>query len=148
MVPAMPEDVTANDLSAVKPDNAIANGGPSTEVGVNESRPFASFQESWDDVRDAITETEVFILLSEQYKDVSRIASSAWDFTKKAAWIIGTSSLVLVVPLLYEIDKELGPGFDPAAPPSGVTSGSDSAASGTGSGTTAVDTGSGANKSS
>lgn len=51
----------------------------------------------------------------------SQTTSKVWGLSKKVAWLIGTSALVLVLPLLYEIDKELGPGVEPSPPGAGAT---------------------------
>lgn len=120
----MPADETPTDAQFPKP---VSTESPSPLALMPDARPAAtmsSFQETWEDIRDAVTETDVYIATSEKVTAVSRVASSAWSLSKKLAWVLGTSALVLVVPLLYEIDKELGPGFDPAqpAPPAATAS--------------------------
>ncbi|CAN8075881.1 unnamed protein product [Agarophyton chilense] len=74
-----------------------------------------SFQETWEDIKDAVTETPAYISLSSKLNAVSVVAHSAWTLSKKLAWVLGTTSLVLAVPLLYEIDKEMGPDVSLAA---------------------------------
>jgi len=60
-----------------------------------------------EDWKDSVTETK-------WYQRVERVASSGYTFVRRAfglggrvAWISATSALVLVVPLVYEIDREL-----------------------------------------
>lgn len=72
-------------------------------------------------MRDAVVETDTYLALSKHSTTARRAASYAWRFSKKVAWIVGTSALVLVVPLLYEVDKELGPSFDNNAPSTSST---------------------------
>lgn len=57
-------------------------------------------------------ETEIVTKLSEKGTRVNKMVNKLWNLSKSVAWIAGTSALVLVIPLLYEIDKELGPAAD------------------------------------
>lgn len=54
-------------------------------------------------------ETELVTTLSEKATRVSKVMNKVWNLSKGVAWVVGTSALVLAIPLLYEIDKELGP---------------------------------------
>lgn len=80
-------------------------------------------------MRDAVAETDTAIALSKHLSRAAKVAAKAWYFSKGAAWVLGTSALVLVVPLLYEIDKEIGPG--PDLPPAAQTDGGPAAADAT-----------------
>lgn len=77
----------------------------------------SSLTETWEEVRDAVVETEAAVALSKHLSRAGKVAANVWHFSKGAAWVLGTSALVLIVPLLYEIDKEIGPGPDPALAP-------------------------------
>lgn len=91
-------------------DNTIPGADSSPSLAI-------TLQDKWEDIRDAITDTEAYSVLSKRAASVNHAVSVAWSATKRLSWVLGTSALVLVVPLLYEIDKELGPGpgFDPAS---------------------------------
>lgn len=54
-------------------------------------------------------ETEFVTALSEKATRVTKVVNKVWNLSRAVAWVVGTSALVLVIPLLYEIDKELGP---------------------------------------
>lgn len=64
-------------------------------------------QERYEDTRDALMESEPFAQVFESTSKLVKAGTAVWTFSKKAAWIVGTSGLILVVPLLYEMDKEM-----------------------------------------
>lgn len=64
-------------------------------------------QDRLEDARDALMENEYFSKFHAAGNKVFDASSTLWAFSKRAAWIFGTSALVLVVPLLYEMDKEM-----------------------------------------
>lgn len=68
------------------------------------------FQERYEDTRDALMESEPFAKVFDTTSKLVNSGTLMWAFSKKAAWVIGTSALVLVVPLLYEMDKEMNAG--------------------------------------
>lgn len=111
MAPGVPNDdeITANsnksNSRSVSNDNGPYNSG---------SGAFSGLQDKWDDIREAVTETEAYAVISERAEGIKNVTMSVWAAAKWCAWVFGTSGLVLVVPLLYEIDKELGPGSDPS----------------------------------
>jgi hypothetical protein len=78
---------------------------------------FSRLQDRFEDARDAVMESEPFAQVFESTAKALRAGRSVWAFSKQAAWILGTSALVLVVPLLYEMDKEMNVGAagDPSA---------------------------------
>jgi hypothetical protein len=82
-------------------------------------------KERFDDARDALVESDAGARVTDISEKVGNVTSTVWALTKKAAWIVGTSALVLIVPLLYEMDKELNAGASPDGTPakSGVEAG-------------------------
>lgn len=90
-----------------------ADGTTGGSSGADGTDALIRIQERLEDMRDAIVETETYDAISKRAAAVRRTGVSVWRASKKFAWVIGTSVLILVVPLLYEVDKELGPGFDP-----------------------------------
>lgn len=78
------------------------------EIGV-----LTKLQERYEDTRDALMESEPFAKIFDTTSKLVNTSSLIWAFSKKAAWVVGTSALVLVVPLLYEIDKEMNAGAAP-----------------------------------
>lgn len=81
-------------------------------VGGTETDVITKIQDRLEDIRDAIVETDAYDIVSKQATMVRNATTSVWNVSKRVAWIVGTSVLVLVVPLLYEVDKELGSSFD------------------------------------
>jgi hypothetical protein len=67
-------------------------------------------KERFDDARDALLESDAGARVADISGKVGNFTIAAWALSKKAAWIVGTSALVLIVPLLYEMDKELNSG--------------------------------------
>lgn len=135
MVPGVPNDdeITAN---ANKPSSSRSLGN--THVPYNSgSGPLTSLQDKWDDIREAVMETDTYAFVMERAESVKNVTMSIWGTAKRCAWVLGTSGLVLVVPLLYEIDKELGPGADPSSINSQTSSSSSSSAPSDGSSSTA-----------
>ncbi|KAK4537604.1 hypothetical protein CDCA_CDCA13G3629 [Cyanidium caldarium] len=72
--------------------------------------PLARARERFEDWKESVTETPL-------YQRVSGAAQRGYGWARKAfglgswvAWVGATSALVLVVPLVYEIDKELDAG--------------------------------------
>ncbi len=61
--------------------------------------------------RDMLAESRLYAALSEAG---SRLRT-AWHYSKQAGWVVGTSALVLVLPVLWEIDREHATNM--AAPP-------------------------------
>lgn len=66
-----------------------------------------SLRDKWEDIRDAVIDTKAFKIMSKHAVGVNKITSALWTHVQRFAWIFGTSALVLVVPLLYEVDREL-----------------------------------------
>ncbi|PXF40237.1 hypothetical protein BWQ96_10041 [Gracilariopsis chorda] len=110
-------------------DAAVPNG---SIVDASAAAPLAALQEAWLDVKDAVQDTAAYHSISAKAHSIYSALSAVVHVTKRVAWVLGTSSLVLVVPLLYEIDKEMDPVADT---PSSAT---DSSPSTTSAGTTAV----------
>jgi hypothetical protein len=77
------------------------------DVDVDDSNVLTRLKDRVDDARDALLESETGSFILDASQKVGNVASAFWALSRKAAWIIGTSALVLVVPLLYEMDKEL-----------------------------------------
>lgn len=89
----------------------------------------ATITETWEEARDAVMETDIAISLIDKSEKLSKAAGKMWKVSKKVAWIVGTTAVVLILPLIYEIDKELAP-IDGQIPPVGQpTQTSDSSAS-------------------
>lgn len=106
MVPGVPTD-----------DEITAETKPTTRstrmtVSAPRSASAMSMQDKWEDIREAVVETETFATFHKGTSAVTSAVSYTWQVSKRIAWIAGTSAVILVIPLLYEIDKELG--FDPA----------------------------------
>jgi hypothetical protein len=80
------------------------------DVDDDDSNVLTRLKDRVDDARDALMESETGSFIVDASQKVGNVASAFWALSKKAAWIIGTSALVLVVPLLYEMDKELNLG--------------------------------------
>lgn len=101
-------------------------------IGERESL-LGTIQDRLEDARDALLDNETGARVVEMAGRVVGAGTAAWSFSKKAAWVIGTSALVLVVPLLYEMDKEMSAATsaegitasaqEPAAGPSQVETG-------------------------
>lgn len=66
-----------------------------------------TLRDKWEDIRDAVTDTKAFKIVSKHAAGVNKITSTLWTQLQRFAWVFGTSALVLVVPLLYEVDREL-----------------------------------------
>lgn len=79
----------------------------------DDSSVLAKLQERYEDTRDALMESEPFAKIFDTTSKVANTGSLVWAFSKRAAWVVGTSALVLVVPLLYEMDKEMNTGTAP-----------------------------------
>lgn len=98
----------------VSPRENGGNFSGGKDVGNNDL--FPSFQDRLEDIRDAIVETETYAVVSKQVAAVRRVSVTAWNVSRRVVWIVATSMLVLVLPVLYEVDKELGTTFDPNSP--------------------------------
>lgn len=106
-------------------DAAVPNG---SIVDASTAAPLAALQDAWLDVKDAVQDTAAYHSISAKAHSIYSALSTVVQVTKRVAWVLGTSSLVLVVPLLYEIDKEMGPPTDnPASPTESSTPSSSSA---------------------
>lgn len=79
----------------------------------DESSVLTKLQERYEDTREALMESEPFAKIFDTTSKMVNTGSLIWAFSKKAAWVVGTSALVLVVPLLYEMDKEMNAGAAP-----------------------------------
>lgn len=79
----------------------------SSDVSQDGESLLIQLQDRFEDARDALLENETGAYVLQMSEKVMNAGTMVWSFSKKAAWIIGTSSLVLVVPLLYEMDKEI-----------------------------------------
>lgn len=66
------------------------------------------FQARFEEFKEVITESDTYQRTSEIVESVAHYSKRFLRFTGNLAWIGATSALVLVVPLVYEIDKELG----------------------------------------
>lgn len=117
------------------PNGELASAEPGAGFAPRGDSAFDALLESYEDIKDAVLDNETFIAARKVAVNVSGVASSAWAFSKRAAWIMGTTALVLVIPLLYEIDKELGQGDTPTVDTTTAASGSADAAGATASGT-------------
>lgn len=91
------------------------DGTTAGSSGADGTDALTKLQERLEDMRDAIVETETYDALSKRAAAVRRTGANVWRVSKRFAWVLGTSVLILIVPLLYEVDKELGPGFEPNA---------------------------------
>lgn len=110
-MPAKPgeDEITPQGANGTR----VADGAMGASPNADGTDVLTNLQERLEDIREAIVETETYEVLSKRAAAIRRTGASVWSASKRYAWIIGTSVLVLVVPLLYEVDKELGPGFDP-----------------------------------
>lgn len=88
----------------------------------------ARLAERVERARDAIVDTEIYSTLAEVSSAVGERTGKAWEFSKQASWIVGTSALVLIVPLLYEMDKEISANDAAAAADAATPAVGDSAA--------------------
>eukprot|EP00871_Galdieria_phlegrea_P003811 jgi/Galph1/4430/GphlegSOOS_G3118.1 len=61
-----------------------------------------------EEFREVITESDAYQRTAEVVESVVHYSKKILRFTGNVAWIGATTALVLVVPLVYEIDKELG----------------------------------------
>lgn len=124
-----PQDIDiTNDLKT----SLVLNGddddsGMATANGMEDQSTLSRLSERLEDIRDTITETESYMRISKASKDVSAVLQSVWSFSKSATWIIGTTALVLLVPLLYEMDKELAQGPETNSTPQGTPNDASSA---------------------
>lgn len=75
----------------------------------------AHFGDRLEDTRDALMESPAFARAAGATSAAGNAAAAVFAFSKKAAWVLGTSALLLVVPLLYEMDKEMNGGEIEAA---------------------------------
>ncbi|GJD08831.1 hypothetical protein Gasu2_31150 [Galdieria sulphuraria] len=66
------------------------------------------FQARFEEFKEVITESDTYQRTAEIVESVTHYSKRLLRFTGNLAWIGATSALVLVVPLVYEIDKELG----------------------------------------
>lgn len=66
------------------------------------------FQARFEEFKEVITESDTYQRTAEIVESVAHYSKRVLRFTGNLAWIGATSALVLVVPLVYEIDKELG----------------------------------------
>lgn len=109
---------------ATSPPAAVAlkSNGDAPSMHVSEAATAASLSETKTlgerliRARDTLTETELYAQIANASSRVGQRLGSLWSFSKTAGWVVGTSALVLVVPLLYEMDKEIA-GAAPSAPP-------------------------------
>jgi hypothetical protein len=79
-------------------------------------------QNWWNRTVDQLEDWKDNVMETKWYRQVERVASSGYSWVRRAfglgsrvAWIGATSALVLVVPLVYEIDRELESGATGAA---------------------------------
>lgn len=136
MAPGMPTETAEAQSQAAEPVKKPVEQPSSSPEPMFPPSSLSALAETLEEVRDEMSETEAVKILCEKLSQASRATEKLWSFSRAAAWVLGTSALILVVPLLYEIDKEVGPGFDPSAIPD-ATSGSEGAAAQT---AVAVDT--------
>ncbi|KAK4533645.1 hypothetical protein CCYA_CCYA18G4527 [Cyanidiococcus yangmingshanensis] len=71
-------------------------------------------QNWWNRTVDQLEDWKDNVVETKWYRQVERVATSGYSWVRRAfglggrvAWIGATSALVLVVPLVYEIDREL-----------------------------------------
>lgn len=79
--------------------------------------PLGRVLERLEDARDALMESPAFQKGAQYTEKALAAGDKVWTVARKIAWVAGTSALVLFVPLLYEIDKELGGSVAAGAPP-------------------------------
>jgi hypothetical protein len=82
-------------------------GGVDGSDSEDDDNALTRLQERLEDARDAIVESETFEYVYSFGCKAADAGRVVWSLTKTTSWILGTSALVLVVPLLYEMDKEL-----------------------------------------
>lgn len=104
-IPSSPPSTTSTSPPKKKPYTLPSSDQPPSTG----SNTLASLTETWEEVREAVMETEFVTALSEKATRVTKVVNKVWNLSRAVAWVVGTSALVLVIPLLYEIDKELGP---------------------------------------
>jgi hypothetical protein len=75
--------------------------------GADDDSFLTRLQERFEDTRDALMESEPFAQAYASAVKVVKAGKTVFVFSKQAVWVLGTSALVLVVPLLYEMDKEM-----------------------------------------
>lgn len=94
-------DIVTPAVPAVPaPSEIVANPGPvSTLSGL-------LISERVERARDTLVESALYGRLSQVSEAVYERAGAVWGFSKSTAWIVGTSVLVLVLPVLWEIDRE------------------------------------------
>lgn len=116
-MPGVPnEDEITADLNKASGSSSTPSPASSLAypplISGSHSRPAPSsmqltLRDKWEDIRDAVTDTQAFKIISKHAAGVNKITSALWTNVQRFAWIFGTSALVLVVPLLYEVDREL-----------------------------------------
>lgn len=110
-------DESRNVLESLDGSMVLANGKNSALVDIqagfdgsdldDENTWIVQLQDRLEDAKDALMENEYVAKAYSGGEKAYDLSSRLWSFSKKAVWIIGTSALVLVVPLLYEMDKEI-----------------------------------------
>lgn len=114
----------AIDITPSQHTTPLANGGfdngnllaglnvpiDGTDAQGNIEGFLAQLQDRIEDTKDALMESEPFAQFVDTSSKALSVGGSILAFSKKAAWILGTSALLLVVPLLYEMDKEMNAG--------------------------------------
>uniref|UniRef100_A0A6T6CRC1 Uncharacterized protein n=1 Tax=Compsopogon caeruleus TaxID=31354 RepID=A0A6T6CRC1_9RHOD len=63
-----------------------------------------------DEIRESMTDSESFDQISRTWQRIARVGTQIRSGLTSAAMILATSALVLLIPLLYEVDKEIGDG--------------------------------------
>lgn len=107
---AGPADDEMNGKKGGAPSPRVSDAGPVTPLA-RTPEPQSSLSDRLavrvERARETLADTALYSTLSGASQTVTRRLGMLWEFSKSAGWIVGTSALVLVVPLLYEMDKEI-----------------------------------------
>jgi len=96
------------------PGTAIPNG----DYDSDDDSALGALRARTDLLVDVITESKAYSALSQWWGVAKGRGIQLGHLAGSAAWILATSALVVVIPLVYEIDRELGDSPpDGAAPP-------------------------------
>mmetsp|Transcript_6577 Transcript_6577/g.11897 ORF Transcript_6577/g.11897 Transcript_6577/m.11897 type:complete len:130 (-) Transcript_6577:92-481(-) len=88
--------------------------------------PVGTFFDKIDNIKEAIMDSDGYIRTVELTNSISPYFKKAYSFASSAAWILSTSFIVIGLPLVFEMDRELneaGAGMTPANAPTAADHG-------------------------